>query len=265
MMLDLSNNGTRFEGLASLYDQARPAVPFYPVQILTHYLGRRPGKVVDLGCGPGISTQIWQGNCEEAIGVEPNHDMVETARLKEGEGLRFVQAFGHETGLPDQSVDIVVSSQAFHWMEPVSTLDEINRILVSGGIFSTIDYDWPPACGWKAELACREFNRALMSIDPTGPRQGIVRWKKQEHLKHIQESGHFIYCREILFASTQVYSADRMVDMAMSHSSASYIAEHYPEHAAAQIRLFRDKLYDILGTEEFSTDISYRMRMGVKR
>ena len=55
-------NADRFTGFADTYDRARPAMPYYPVERITAYLGCRPDTVVDLGCGTGLSTLIWQGN-----------------------------------------------------------------------------------------------------------------------------------------------------------------------------------------------------------
>ena len=45
------------------------------------------------------------------------------------------------TGLEDECADVVVCSQSFHWMEPRSTLKEINRILNNNGIFATIEFE----------------------------------------------------------------------------------------------------------------------------
>ncbi len=265
--MDLANNGERFTGLADLYAVSRPSVPVYPVELLSSYLGHEPGMVVDLGCGPGISTEVWQGRCREAVGVEPNSDMVRAAReLLPGPGIRFLQAFGHETGLPDHSADIVVSSQAFQWMEPVSTFAEIDRILVSGGIFSTIDYEWPPVFNWKAEKAMKRFGKELSALDPDREsNKGVVRWSKKDHIKHMQEAGIFQHIREAFFASCQEYTAERLVGMAMSHSSARFVAEKHPEESSRLIEAFQKELVDILGTGVFPVEISYRMRIGVKR
>lgn len=264
-MEDRAGNGSRFDGLADLYNEARPHVPEYPVRILSQYLGRKPRRVVDLGCGPGISTMVWQGKCDEAIGIEPNADMVRVAQQKAGEGMRFCRAYGNDTGLEDECADIVVSSQAFHWMEPESTLAEINRILVPGGVFSTIDYEWPPSSGWKAELAFAEFGRKMAAIDPEGPKQGIVRWSKKDHLKHIREYGHFVYTRELFFASEEECSAKRLLNMAMSRSSTQYILRHHPQEAEPLMREFLQEAEEILGKgTSFTAQISYRMRMGIK-
>ena len=265
--MDLTNNGERFTGLADLYAASRPAVPEYPVKLLVSYLGHEPGTVVDLGCGPGISTAVWQGRCREVVGVEPNSDMVRAAReLYTEPGIRFVQAFGHDTGLADHSVDIVVSSQAFQWMEPVSTFAEIDRILVSGGIFATIDYEWPPMFNWKAEMIIRQFGKELSALDEgREANRGIVRWSKKDHIKHMQEAGIFRHIREAFFASCQEYTAERLVGMALSHSSARFVAEKYPEESGKLIERFYHDLVSVLGNGVFPVEISYRLRIGVKR
>lgn len=55
-------------------------------------------------------------------------------------------------GLPDSSVDVVIASQSFHWFANTSALQEINRVLVPGGMFGIFsvmpDYSVP----WMAEL-----------------------------------------------------------------------------------------------------------------
>ena len=40
--------------------------------------------------------------------------------------------------------DIVICSQAFHWMDPQTTLNEVYRILKPNGIFAIINADYPP-------------------------------------------------------------------------------------------------------------------------
>lgn len=81
-MNDLSKNAARFHGFAGIYDQARPKMPHDPIEIICRYLGRKPELAVDLGCGTGLSTQAWHGNCGRVIGVEPSGDMLAVARQK---------------------------------------------------------------------------------------------------------------------------------------------------------------------------------------
>ena len=77
-------NANRFMGFAGTYDDTRPRVPFYPVEIITRYLQRKPMTVLDLGCGTGLSTEIWKGHCDKVLGIEPSSDMIAEARNRVG-------------------------------------------------------------------------------------------------------------------------------------------------------------------------------------
>lgn len=72
------------------YENARPAMPIYPVNVIKLYLGRNPETVVDLGCGTRFSTLIWKGNCKRAIDVEPNGDMLAIALRKQDDNTKFL-------------------------------------------------------------------------------------------------------------------------------------------------------------------------------
>ena len=76
----------------------------------------------------------------------------------------FVDGWSHDTGLPDGCADVVIVSQALHWMEPSSTFEEVGRLLRPAGVFAAMDCDWPPSVGSaRAEAAwqaCRARVRA---------------------------------------------------------------------------------------------------------
>ena len=50
--------------------------------------------VLDLGCGTGLSTDAWKGNCGKVIGIEPSGDMLAVAREKSGH-LANIRNSGH--------------------------------------------------------------------------------------------------------------------------------------------------------------------------
>lgn len=79
----------RFTGLATIYGQARPT---YPPELVRWCLEQAPtpGVIVDLGCGTGISTRLFATTGHPVIGIDPNGDMLATARAEGAQDYRVV-------------------------------------------------------------------------------------------------------------------------------------------------------------------------------
>ncbi len=266
MNSEAEKNANRFLGFAKLYEQARPVMPNYPVNVIKKYLGGNPDKVVDLGCGTGLSTIVWHNHCNEVIGLDPNEDMLAVARKKQTGSMSFRQAFSHETGIEDDFADAVICSQSFHWMEPVQTLCEINRILKRNGMFASVDCDWPPVCGWQAEKAYNDLFKQAELIEQanTGLKDSFRRWDKNNHLKNIEESGYFRFAREIVFSNTEKCNAERLINLALSQGGLQNIIKAKPKLITGQLDDFKAVVKDTFGDQEFELDFCYRMRLGVK-
>lgn len=88
----------RFTGLATIYGQARPT---YPPALVRWCLEQAPapGLIVDLGCGTGISTRLFASTGHPVIGIDPNADMLATARVEGAQDYRMGSS--EQTGLPD--------------------------------------------------------------------------------------------------------------------------------------------------------------------
>ena len=130
-------NARRERGNPIAYDLHRPVPPPGIVSRLCQMARKDHPRVADLGCGTGNSTRIWIGAASGIVGVDPNEGFLTYAR-KRAPGIDFRDGFGHETGLPSASLDIVTCVQSLHWMEPEPTFTEIRRILCPGGIFAVI-------------------------------------------------------------------------------------------------------------------------------
>jgi ubiquinone/menaquinone biosynthesis C-methylase UbiE len=261
-------NADRFLGFADIYDDARPQCPQYVIDIIKKYLGHNPNLVVDLGCGTGLSTLIWNGISNKTIGIEPSVDMLTVARKKAEnmQSVEFIQAFANSTGLADTCADVVTCSQAFHWLEPQSTLHEVNRILKPNGIFVVYDCDWPPVCNWKAELAYKKLAHLVTEIETTNHsiKDTFIRWNKGNHLTNIKNSGYFTFVREIVFANRELCTAERFIAIILSQGSVQAILKKQPETISIQLDEFETEIKDIFKDKEFEIDFCYRMRVGVK-
>ncbi len=95
------------------------------------------GTVVDLGAGTGALSRLLVGRADEVVAVEPD-DRMRAVLTEAVPGVRAVAGRGESIPLPDASVDAVIASSSWHWMDPVPTLLEVGRVLVPGGTLAAM-------------------------------------------------------------------------------------------------------------------------------
>jgi SAM-dependent methyltransferase len=108
------------------------------------------GTVVDLGAGTGALTRLLVGRVDQVVAVEPD-DRMRAVLAEAVPGARAVAGRGEAIPLPDGSVDAVLASSSWHWMETVPTLREIARVLVPGGVVSAMWSGPDPDSGLVAQ------------------------------------------------------------------------------------------------------------------
>lgn len=270
---NLQSNIERFTGFADVYDSYRPEAPEMVVEILTRYLGRRPALVIDLGCGTGLSTLIWNGHAERILGVEPNGDMRSKAisklqHLPEGaqDHIAFVSGYSNQLEVESASADIITCSQSFHWMEPVSTLQEAHRVLREGGVFAAYDCDWPPTLSWPLE---QQYMKLYHKCDEILEREvakesQAVKRNKDEHLLHLQKSGVFRYTREVVFHHHEQCDAERYVGLMLSQGGLQSVLKLGKTELNEDLAAFRRSAEQYFNGETKQILLSYRMRLGIK-
>ena len=255
----IGRSGYLTEGFADVYDRYRPSPPSEVLDILTVVAGvERPALVIDLGCGTGLATRAWAEHADEVVGVEPNPRMIERARAASDQpNLRYVEAYGAETGLPDGRADLVTSFQSFHWMEPQPVLAEAARILRDGGVFAACDYDVPPFvepevdAAFAALLQARREARQRLGIPA-----GATSWPKDRHLDEMRASGRFRYARELVAHGWRDTDAERVTGLA---ESIGVLRDDQPE----QLQL-RETANRVLGDRAWPQLLCYRIRVGIK-
>ena len=196
-----------FRGDAVHYDAFRISPPEIVIEILNKVLGKTPERVVDLGCGTGLSTLIWLGHVSEIIGIEPNVDMRNQALAVLGNVsdtsktmVRFEAGKNSDTGLSNASVDLVTCSQSLHWMAPESTHKEILRILKPGGVLAAFSYAMPPTIHPQLEQAFQAvLYRANSLVKERKLWEGLESWPIVEHHRYMQRLDDYGYTKEIWF------------------------------------------------------------------
>ncbi len=130
---------TQYAGSAPHYRRGRP--PYSPQLEVTlvHELGLDGhGRLLDVGCGPGILTTRLAGLFEEIVGLDPDPDMLAQGRIAAADAgltnIAWVQATAED--LPAAAPGpfrAVTFGQSFHRMDELLVAGAVYDILEPGG------------------------------------------------------------------------------------------------------------------------------------
>ena len=163
-----NDSKSRFSNRVADYVKWRPSYPKEAVDLLFAKLGlTAEGHVADIGSGTGIFTKLLAGRVAKIYAVEPNKDMRAAAEhdLSGFQSFVSVNASAERITLPDSSVDLIVSAQAFHWFDHAACKREFARILKPSGnvalIWNRRLEDNPFAIAYEELLknSCSEYKR----------------------------------------------------------------------------------------------------------
>jgi SAM-dependent methyltransferase len=134
--------------VAEDYDRYRPSPP---PPALDWLIPDDAEAILDLAAGTGIVTRELIGRAGRVVAVEPDERMraVLAARCPEAEVLA---GRGEDIPLPGASVDAVVISAAWHWLDPALAVPEITRVLRPGGHLGVLWTSRDDRVPWVAEL-----------------------------------------------------------------------------------------------------------------
>lgn len=151
-----------FARVAETYDRGRPG---YPPEAGPWLVGNRAASVLELGAGTGKLTADLVRLGHDVLATDPLPEMLRllAGRLPE---VRTAVASAEDLPLPDRSVDVVVSAQAFHWFEPARALPEIARVLRPGGQIALVWNDRDERIPWVRRLG-RVIGNPQPATDPT--------------------------------------------------------------------------------------------------
>lgn len=140
----MSYDPTIYEGAAVHYRRGRP--PYSPQleTVLTEELELDgSGRLLDVGCGPGILTVRLAPLFEEAVGLDPDPDMLAEGRRVADElgleNIRWVRALAED--LPAAAPGpyrLVTFGQSFHWTDEARVAEAVYDMLKPGGALALI-------------------------------------------------------------------------------------------------------------------------------
>ncbi|MCK4326988.1 MAG: methyltransferase domain-containing protein [Candidatus Diapherotrites archaeon] len=137
-------------------------------------LGIDSGRVIDIGCGTGYSTQVLADTGFDVVGIDPNQEMVE--RANERKLACSVGSF-EEIPFPDHSFDAAVSISTLQWVEDYrAAAKEVSRVLKYSAKAVFQFYPESEEDAMKtAKAFAREGFKAELAIDnPDNPKKKKV-------------------------------------------------------------------------------------------
>jgi SAM-dependent methyltransferase len=159
-----------FGAIADDYDRFRPGPP---LEAARWVLGHRPGRVLDLGAGTGGLTRQLCALTPTVFAAEPDARM-RAVLVDRTEGVHALGARGEALPFADGSLDAVVVSSAWHWMDPAVAVPEVARVLRPGGVFGLLWNGPDRRVEWVSELLQRrrDFERPARDAEP-GTRRAV--------------------------------------------------------------------------------------------
>jgi SAM-dependent methyltransferase len=140
---------TMYQGSAAYYAHGRPAYSRELARTLAAEAGLDgSGCLLDVGCGPGILTTMLASYVEEAIGLDPDAEMLSEGRRRAAEAgitnIRWVQARAEElSALGLGQFRLVTFGQSFHWTDRERVAEMVYELLEPGGTLALIGHQNP--------------------------------------------------------------------------------------------------------------------------
>jgi SAM-dependent methyltransferase len=122
---------TLFDGIAERYEASRPGYPARVVEFVAATAGLGPGAaVLEIGCGTGQLTERLACYGFRLTAIDMGVSMIAAARRRlTGMEVSFQVTSFEDLAAGDASFGLVISSAAFHWIDPEVAYSKSARLL----------------------------------------------------------------------------------------------------------------------------------------
>lgn len=134
----MKNGYGNFGNLSKQYAEARQDFPSKVIDWFWLLVKNRNARILDLGCGTGISTRQIAESGGVVMGCDVDEQMIAEAK-KADDGLKYLVAGAENLPFNNAEFDAITAFSAFHWFTNKKELSEIQRTLKRGGIFFVVN------------------------------------------------------------------------------------------------------------------------------
>jgi SAM-dependent methyltransferase len=200
-----------FGAVAAQYDRARPT---YPRALLDELVTPDALTVLDVGCGTGIATALLADRGLTVLGVEVDARMAAVARRK---GFDVEVARFEDWQPQGRQFDLVISAQAWHWIEPQAGARRAAEALGRGGQIGVFwNFGEPPDD--VRELLSPVYARLGPSVERYSALFGNRDARARATLAGIADIERFAAPEARTFTWTKSYDTHSWLEQLMTHS-----------------------------------------------
>jgi SAM-dependent methyltransferase len=206
-----NKNGTKygygnFGNLSQHYANARQDFSLEVIDWFWSSIENRNARILDLGCGTGISTRQVAEKGGVVIGCDVDEQMINEAK-QSNDGLEYLVAKAENLPFGDEEFDAVTTFSAFHWFANEKALSEIKRVLKLRGTFYVVNKNDTG----DFKKGYKEIIKGVLQHDLPEAKKGY----KPEKL--LEESG-FVDVQVKNFAASEYFSLPQAVEYLQSVS-----------------------------------------------
>jgi SAM-dependent methyltransferase len=200
-----------FGGVAALYDRARPS---YPPALIDRLMDWEPHAVLDVGCGTGKASRLLVDRGCAVLGVEPDASMAAIAR---DHGIDVENGTFEQWDPQQRTFDLVVSGQAWHWVEPEAGVAKAASVINPGGHLAVFWNRGRHDPGVAAALNL-VYERLAPSIDKPTTELHPAHEAHDEHFEALQSSERFAAVEARAYPWEAVYDRASWLDFIATQS-----------------------------------------------
>ena len=141
---------SKFNWLSGIYSQYRPSYPESCIDAIFKKCWKSITTIADIGAWTWKLSLLFLKRWCEVYAIDPNNEMLNQACKDIWENTLFhpVLASAENTSLSNNSLDLIVVGQAFHWFNSKLFKEECKRILKSNCSIAILYNNWDK----KAEI-----------------------------------------------------------------------------------------------------------------
>ncbi|HUY70343.1 MAG TPA: class I SAM-dependent methyltransferase [Candidatus Baltobacteraceae bacterium] len=240
-----------FGNLIKSYEEGRQRFPEAIIEELWGTLALGGAKVLDLGCGTGISTRQLLKPGLSLFGLDKDQRMISTARAHGPSGIQYSVGTANRIPFPDGYFDAVTAFSSFHWFYNKEAVLEIKRALKDGGIFLVANKNHLPSSDNPLRAVYEGMLDSFFAKKPYDP-------KSDYDPAALMRDGGFKEIRSKSIMVRQVFTVRQAIAYVQSVSKWNLIEERDRERALETVTEYCNKVAKE-GTITDEVEIAYFM------